>query len=130
MKNIPIAALIGLFFTALYFLMAIFAPLIAPYGMAEIVGDVWEPSSSEFLLGTDSIGGPTVRRSHPAVVGDEASITARPRVVTGSGMGIAILVNDRQQAFTFMRPNSEASLDSTIELRITVPALDRFGDPK
>ncbi|WP_424987806.1 ABC transporter permease [Microbulbifer sp. S227A] len=56
MKNIPISALIGLFFTALYFLMAIFAPLLAPYGMAEVVGDVWEQSSSEFLLGTDSIG--------------------------------------------------------------------------
>jgi peptide/nickel transport system permease protein len=56
MKNIPISALIGLFFTGLYFLIAIFAPLLAPYGMAEIVGDVWEPSSSEFLLGTDSIG--------------------------------------------------------------------------
>ena len=38
MKTIPIAALIGLFFTGLYFLMAIFAPLIAPYGMAEISG--------------------------------------------------------------------------------------------
>ena len=56
MKNIPISALIGLFFTGLYFLMAILAPVLAPYGMAEIVGDVWEPSSSEFLLGTDSIG--------------------------------------------------------------------------
>ena len=56
MKNIPISAMIGLFFTALYFLAAIFAPLISPYGMAEIVGDVWEPASSEFLLGTDNIG--------------------------------------------------------------------------
>ncbi|MEM9549568.1 MAG: ABC transporter permease [Pseudomonadota bacterium] len=56
MKNIPISAAVGLCFTALYFLMAIFAPLIAPYGMAEVVGDVWEPSSSQFLLGTDNIG--------------------------------------------------------------------------
>ena len=56
MKNIPISAMIGLFFTSIYFFMAIFAPWLAPYGMAEIVGDVWEPSSSEFLLGTDSIG--------------------------------------------------------------------------
>ncbi len=54
--RIPFAAAVGLLFTALYFLMAIFAPLIAPYGMAEVVGDVWEPSSSEFLLGTDNIG--------------------------------------------------------------------------
>jgi peptide/nickel transport system permease protein len=54
--KIPFAAAVGLFFTSLYFLMAIFAPLIAPYGMAEVVGDVWEPSSPEFLLGTDNIG--------------------------------------------------------------------------
>jgi len=56
MKRIPFAALVGLFFTALYFLAAILAPLIAPYGMAEVVGGVWEPSSAEFLLGTDNIG--------------------------------------------------------------------------
>ena len=54
--RIPFAAAVGLFFTGLYFLVAIFAPLIAPYGMAEVVGDVWEPSSSQFLLGTDNIG--------------------------------------------------------------------------
>ena len=56
MKNIPISAMIGLFLTGLYFLAAIFAPWIAPYGLAEVVGDVWEPSSSKYLLGTDSIG--------------------------------------------------------------------------
>ncbi|MDW4499829.1 ABC transporter permease [Sulfitobacter sp. D35] len=54
--RIPLGALIGLFFTAVFFLMAVFAPLIAPYGMAEVVGDVWEPSSPEHLIGTDSIG--------------------------------------------------------------------------
>ncbi|MGR3837148.1 MAG: ABC transporter permease [Cognatishimia sp.] len=56
MKNIPIAAAIGLFFTLAFFALAIFAPFIAPYGMAEIVGDVWEPSSAEHWLGTDNIG--------------------------------------------------------------------------
>ena len=57
MKNIPISAMIGLFFTGLYFLIAIFAPLIAPYGMAEIVSDeIWAPASSEFWLGTDNVG--------------------------------------------------------------------------
>ncbi|WP_170422949.1 ABC transporter permease [Ruegeria arenilitoris] len=56
MKSIPISAMIGLAFTALYFIIAIFAPLLAPYGMAEVVGDVWEPSSSQFWLGTDNIG--------------------------------------------------------------------------
>jgi peptide/nickel transport system permease protein len=56
MKNIPLSAMIGLFFTGLYFFIAIFASFIAPYGMAEVVGDVWEPASAEHLLGTDNIG--------------------------------------------------------------------------
>ncbi|MEE9427941.1 MAG: ABC transporter permease [Paracoccaceae bacterium] len=54
--RIPISALIGIFMTAAFFLMAIFAPWIAPYGLAEIVGDVWEPRSAEHWLGTDNIG--------------------------------------------------------------------------
>ncbi|QYK40910.1 MAG: ABC transporter permease [Paracoccaceae bacterium] len=54
--RIPLSALIGLFLTGLYFFAAIFADLLAPYGMAEIVGSVWEPSSSRHWLGTDGIG--------------------------------------------------------------------------
>ncbi|PLS22255.1 ABC transporter permease [Neptunicoccus cionae] len=54
--RIPISAMIGLFFTGLYFFIAIFAPWLAPYGMTEAVGDVWEPASSTHWLGTDSIG--------------------------------------------------------------------------
>ncbi|WP_405404963.1 ABC transporter permease [Paracoccus sp. Ld10] len=56
MKGIPISALIGLGFVSLYFFGAIFAGAIAPYGMAEVVGDVWEPASSAHWLGTDNIG--------------------------------------------------------------------------
>ncbi|WP_050523377.1 ABC transporter permease [Pseudorhodobacter wandonensis] len=56
MTRIPLAALIGLFFTGLYFGAAVFAGWIAPYGMAEIVGDSWEPASAAHWLGTDSIG--------------------------------------------------------------------------
>ena len=56
MTRIPLSALIGLFFTGVYFFTAVFAGLIAPYGVADIVGGVWEPASSQFLLGTDSIG--------------------------------------------------------------------------
>jgi len=54
--RIPISAVIGLILTGSFFLMAIFAPLIAPYGLAEVVGDVWEPRSAEHWLGTDNIG--------------------------------------------------------------------------
>lgn len=56
MKQIPLSALIGLFTTISFFLVAIFAPLIAPYPMTEIVGDTWEPMSKAHWLGTDTIG--------------------------------------------------------------------------
>lgn len=54
--RIPVAALVGLFFTAAFFLAALFAPLIAPYPMTEVVGGVWDPASAEHWLGTDNIG--------------------------------------------------------------------------
>lgn len=54
--RIPLSALLGLVLTGGFFLAAVFAPLIAPYGMAEVVGDVWEPRSADHLLGTDNIG--------------------------------------------------------------------------
>lgn len=57
MRRIPLSAAIGLIFTSLYFLMAIFAPFIAPYGMSEVVSnEVWGPASAQHWLGTDSIG--------------------------------------------------------------------------
>lgn len=37
-------------------LVAIFAPLIAPYGETSVVGDVWESFSPQFYFGTDHIG--------------------------------------------------------------------------
>jgi peptide/nickel transport system permease protein len=56
LRRIPVGALVGMVLTALFLFAAIFAPWIAPYGLGEIVGDVWEPSSSQFLLGTDNLG--------------------------------------------------------------------------
>lgn len=56
LKRIPLSALIGLFLTGVFIFVAVFAPWITPYGAAEIVGDVWESSSSKFWLGTDNLG--------------------------------------------------------------------------
>jgi peptide/nickel transport system permease protein len=48
-----------LFGTAVILLVAviaIFAPVIAPYGETAIVGEQYEPWSSQFLFGTDNLG--------------------------------------------------------------------------
>ena len=56
MRRIPLSALLGLILTGGFFFVAIFAQLIAPYKMDELVGGVWDPISATHWLGTDSIG--------------------------------------------------------------------------
>lgn len=55
-KTMPWSARIGLFGVLVFLFAAVFADLLAPYGERDIVGDVWEPSSGKFLLGTDNLG--------------------------------------------------------------------------
>jgi peptide/nickel transport system permease protein len=54
--RMPLAAKIGLLIVLLFALAAILGPYLAPHGEADIVGDVWEPFSATFPLGTDSLG--------------------------------------------------------------------------
>jgi peptide/nickel transport system permease protein len=56
LKKAPVTAWFGLFIIAAYAIIAIFAPFIAPYGEADIVGDQYAPWDSQFLLGTDQLG--------------------------------------------------------------------------
>ncbi|MEK0084161.1 ABC transporter permease [Geminicoccaceae bacterium SYSU G07066] len=52
----PLSAKAGLLIVLVFAFAAIFGPWLAPHGEAEIVGDVWEPFSTTFPLGTDSLG--------------------------------------------------------------------------
>lgn len=56
LTRIPPGAALGLMLTVLFLAMAILAPIIAPYPMDEIVGDVWQPGSAAHWLGTDNLG--------------------------------------------------------------------------
>lgn len=56
MRRIPLSAIIGMVLTGAFILSALLADFIAPYGMAEVVGDVWEPISARHWFGTDTIG--------------------------------------------------------------------------
>lgn len=55
-RRIPIPALIGIAVILVNAIVAIFAPFIAPYGEAEIVGLPYNPPDAVFLLGTDTLG--------------------------------------------------------------------------
>lgn len=54
--SVPWSARFGLLIIAIYIFVAVFAPLLAPYGEAEVVGGEFEPWNSTFLLGTDNLG--------------------------------------------------------------------------
>ncbi len=52
----PWSARFGMFVIAAYVLLAVFAPVLTPYGESEIVGSEFEPWGDEFMLGTDNLG--------------------------------------------------------------------------
>ncbi|MGL6242844.1 ABC transporter permease [Pseudomonas sp.] len=52
----PLSAQFGMLVIILYILVALFAPLLAPYGETQVVGEGFAPWSGEFLLGTDNLG--------------------------------------------------------------------------
>ena len=52
----PLSAKLGLGLIAVYLGAAVLAPVLAPYGETEVVGDVWEASSRSALFGTDQLG--------------------------------------------------------------------------
>jgi len=56
LRQSPPSARIGLAMIMINVAAAVLAPVVAPYGETEIVGDVWLPMSSEHLLGTDHLG--------------------------------------------------------------------------
>lgn len=56
LRKVPPTALFGLAVITAYLLVAVFAPVIAPYGETEIVGGRHELWSVEHVFGTDQLG--------------------------------------------------------------------------
>ena len=56
LRKSPWSARFGLFIVVSYVFVALFGPLLTPYGESEIVGFEYEPWGPEFLLGTDNLG--------------------------------------------------------------------------
>ena len=56
LKKAPLSAKFGLAVIVGYVFVAIFAPVLTPYGESEIVGSEFEEWGEKFLLGTDNLG--------------------------------------------------------------------------
>jgi peptide/nickel transport system permease protein len=56
LKSAPGSAWFGIIVIVIYALLAVFAPLIAPYGESQVLGDAFLPSSAQHWLGTDQLG--------------------------------------------------------------------------
>ena len=52
----PLTASFGLFIILVYLIAAIFAPVIAPFGEAEIIADAFAPADKLMILGGDQLG--------------------------------------------------------------------------
>jgi peptide/nickel transport system permease protein len=62
LKSAPPSAMFGMGVIAFYFFCALFAPWIAPYGEAQIVGKAYELPSAAHPFGLDQIGRDTLSR--------------------------------------------------------------------
>lgn len=56
LRHAPPSAWFGLLIISIYAAIAIGAPLLAPYGQAQVVGGAYEPWSHHFIFGTDQLG--------------------------------------------------------------------------
>lgn len=56
LRDAPLTACFGMAVIAIYLFVAVFAPLLAPYGERAVVGAQFMPWSAEHWLGTDNLG--------------------------------------------------------------------------
>ncbi|MDH3221016.1 MAG: ABC transporter permease [Gammaproteobacteria bacterium] len=96
LKSAPPTALFGLIVISLYVFFALFAPLLAPYGEAEIFDLSYAPWSDEFMFGTDQLGRDILSRliyGARNTVGI-AFVTTMIAFVIGGGLGITAAINN------------------------------------
>ncbi|UWQ86314.1 ABC transporter permease [Leisingera caerulea] len=56
LREAPVSAWVGFGLIALYIFAALFAPLLAPFGETDVVGQQYHPWSAPHYLGTDALG--------------------------------------------------------------------------
>jgi len=56
LKKSPWSARFGMLVIVFYVFLAVFAPILTPYGESQVVGAEFEPWGEHFVLGTDNLG--------------------------------------------------------------------------
>ncbi|MFQ5783993.1 MAG: ABC transporter permease [Alphaproteobacteria bacterium] len=56
LKKSPWSARFGILVIVFYVFLAVFAPMLTPYGESQVVGAEFEPWGENFVLGTDNLG--------------------------------------------------------------------------
>ena len=79
-------AMIGLAIVCINLLGAVLAPVIAPYGEAEIIGNAWADPSAQHWLGTDTLGRDV---SSLILIGARNSITVGV-IAVGIGLSVGV----------------------------------------
>lgn len=116
LKSVPATAWFGIVVVTCYIVIAIFAPLLAPYGETEIVGTPFSAWSPEFWLGTDNLGRDIVSR---LIYGARntigiAMVTTILAFALGGSMGLLAASSGRLV---------EQLLSRLVDLLMSIPAL-------
>lgn len=115
-RNIPFTAWLGMAGITVTVIAAVFAPFIAPYSAAEVVGDVWAVPDATFLLGLDNLGRDLLSR---LIWGAQATLFVA-LVATLLSMAIGIF-------FSFIAATSPGIVDHTLsrinDILMSVPTL-------
>ena len=94
LKTAPMTALFGLAVIFIYLFVALFAPLLAPYGEAEIFDLSFAPWGDDFMFGTDQLGRDILSRliyGARNTVGI-AFVTTLLAFIIGGGLGITAAI--------------------------------------
>ena len=112
----PLTAKFGIFIIIFFVALAIFAPLIAPYGEAEVFPEPYAPWSKNHIFGTDQIGRDFLSRlifGARNTVGIAFATTILAFLI-GGALGLAAAIN---------RSYLDLFLSRTVDILMAIPQL-------
>ena len=112
----PYTARFGVIVICIYVLVALFAPLLAPYGEAEVFPSPYEPWSATYIFGTDQIGRDIFSRmiyGARNTVGIAVATTLLSFLIGGS-LGLAAAIDRRW---------IDQALSRSVDVLMAIPSL-------